>query len=178
MVRLSDDLSETDLYPCASACSRCSHSTDESPSFAPSRYEYPAPRETAEVTTGSTASCDVTTPRRVERRADARPGGLSRGANGGRTVIRNRTGQVLGTANGRIQRVYAHSAFKTSGIEPEHDRLGRRARHMLSPTQGEKRSDQAIRVQFLINTEGRSTGPIIYHPPFSYVFEIRPPPRA
>jgi hypothetical protein len=55
-------------------------------------------------------------------------------------MIRNRTGQVHGHANGRIQRVHAHSAFKTSGIEPERDRLGRRAPHMLSPQQREMRA--------------------------------------
>jgi hypothetical protein len=55
-------------------------------------------------------------------------------------MIRNRSGQVHGHANGRVQRVHAHSAFKTSGIEPEKDSLGRRAPNKLSPQQREMRS--------------------------------------
>ena len=42
----------------------------------------------------------------------------------------NRSGQRYGTANGRIQRVPLH--LKTTTIEPERDRLGRRSPGMLT----------------------------------------------
>jgi hypothetical protein len=97
------------------------------PSFALNRCAYRAPWDAAEVTTGSGAPCDARTTR------------LPRGANGtrGSTVIRNRTGEVLGTASGRTQRVHRHPAFKTLAIEPEHDRLGRQAPNVLSPMRRE-----------------------------------------
>jgi hypothetical protein len=54
-------------------------------------------------------------------------------------MIRNRS-HALGVAGGRVQRVHAHSAFKTTGIEPERDSLGRRAPNKLSPQQREVRA--------------------------------------
>lgn len=48
-------------------------------------------------------------------------------------MTRSRSGQVHGYANGRIQRVPLHSAFKTSAIEPERDRTGRRSPGKLAP---------------------------------------------
>jgi hypothetical protein len=90
-----------------------------------SRYEYRAPRETAEVTTGSGASCDVSTPRRAGRSADARTGRLLRGVSARCTVIRRpskrKTPPISGASTHRkfsARSEYAgNSGQRTANIE-------------------------------------------------------------